>query len=45
MIGNLENAGVELRGDENARAIVKMNEGTAQDWDTEYNALILSVDR
>ena len=43
IIGNLENAGVELRGDENARAIVNMNEATAQDWDTEYNALILSV--
>lgn len=37
-------AGVELRGDERARAIVpQMNEATAEDWATEYLALILAV--
>jgi glutamate-5-semialdehyde dehydrogenase len=37
-------AGVELRGDESARAIVPwMNEASIEDWSTEYNDLILSV--
>ena len=37
-------AGVELRGDEAARAIVpKMKSATEEDWDTEYQELILSV--
>jgi len=37
-------AGVELRGDDAACAIVpKMNHATEEDWDTEYQELILSV--
>lgn len=39
----LQKAGVELRGDERVRAIVPMKEATAEDWDTEYSGLILSV--
>jgi glutamate-5-semialdehyde dehydrogenase len=40
----LSAAGVELRGDERARAIVPlMKPATAEDWDTEYLDLILSV--
>jgi glutamate-5-semialdehyde dehydrogenase len=35
--------GVELRGDERARAIVPMNEATDEDWATEYLAPILSI--
>lgn len=36
--------GVELRGDERARAIVPdMVAATATDWDTEYNDLIMAV--
>ena len=34
---------VELRGDEAARALVKMNAATEEDWHTEYLAPILSV--
>ncbi|MDR2506241.1 MAG: glutamate-5-semialdehyde dehydrogenase [Oscillospiraceae bacterium] len=33
----------ELRGDERARAIARMNPATEEDWDTEYLAPILSV--
>lgn len=36
-------AGVELRGDEGARAFMEMKEATEDDWSTEYNDLILSV--
>jgi glutamate-5-semialdehyde dehydrogenase len=36
-------AGVELRGDEAARQIVKANAATEQDWGREYNDLILAV--
>jgi glutamate-5-semialdehyde dehydrogenase len=37
-------AGVELRGDESARAIVPwMKEANEEDWSTEYNDLVLSV--
>jgi glutamate-5-semialdehyde dehydrogenase len=37
-------AGVELRGDEQARALVpEMVEASAADWDTEYLALTLAV--
>jgi len=40
----LEGAGVELRGDERARAIVPtMKAATEEDWGTEYLALILAV--
>jgi glutamate-5-semialdehyde dehydrogenase len=39
----LQEAGVELRGDQRARALVPMNEATGEDWDAEYNALILSI--
>ena len=40
----LSRAGVELRGDERARAIVPgMKPATAEDWNTEYLDLILSV--
>lgn len=35
--------GVELRGDERARAIVDMQPATEADWDTEYNELIMAV--
>lgn len=35
--------GVELRGDERARAIVDMQPATEADWDTEYNDLIMAV--
>lgn len=35
--------GVELRGDERARAIVDMQPASAADWDTEYNDLIMAV--
>ena len=35
--------GVELRGDERARAIVDMQPATDADWDTEYNDLIMAV--
>jgi glutamate-5-semialdehyde dehydrogenase len=35
--------GCELRGDEEARAIVEMNEATEEDWRTEYLAPILSI--
>ncbi len=43
LTAKLQNAGVELRGDERTRAIVSMQEATSDDWDTEYNALILSI--
>ncbi len=36
-------AGVELRGDNRARAMFEMSEATAEDWDAEYNELILSI--
>lgn len=38
-----QDKGVELRGDEQARAIVPMNTATEQDWRTEYLAPILSI--
>ncbi len=45
MIQDLQNAGVEIRGDDKTRAIVKGNvkKATEQDWSTEYLDLILSV--
>lgn len=40
----LQDHGVELRGDERARAIVpSMHAATAEDWDMEYNDLIMAV--
>jgi glutamate-5-semialdehyde dehydrogenase len=39
----LTEKGCELRGDEEARAIVEMNSVTEDDWRTEYLAPILSV--
>ncbi len=40
----LQAHGVELRGDERARAIVpNMQVATEEDWDTEYNDLIMAV--
>jgi glutamate-5-semialdehyde dehydrogenase len=39
----LREAGVELRGDERARAAAEMREATAEDWDTEFLALELAV--
>jgi glutamate-5-semialdehyde dehydrogenase len=44
MTHELLQAGVELRGDERARALVSdMGEATAADWDTEYLALTLAI--
>jgi glutamate-5-semialdehyde dehydrogenase len=39
----LASEGVELRGDEAARAIVEMGEATEDDWSTEYLDLIMAV--
>lgn len=36
-------SGVELRGDERVRALVSVDAATDYDWDTEYNALTLSI--
>ncbi|MFP4625183.1 MAG: glutamate-5-semialdehyde dehydrogenase [Natronomonas sp.] len=36
-------AGVELRGDEAARAVVEMDEASEADWSTEYGDLVLSI--
>jgi glutamate-5-semialdehyde dehydrogenase len=42
--GALRERGVELRGDERARAIVgEMVPAVAEDWDTEFLALVLAV--
>lgn len=45
MIRDLQNAGVEIRGDEKTRQIVKdhIKKATEEDWSTEYLDLILSV--
>lgn len=40
---SLQAHGVELRGDERARAIVDMQPASEADWDTEYNDLIMAV--
>lgn len=40
---SLQAHGVELRGDERARAIVEMQPASEADWDTEYNDLIMAV--
>jgi glutamate-5-semialdehyde dehydrogenase len=36
-------ASVELRGDEKTRAIINAKPATEEDWDSEYNDLILSI--
>ncbi|MBI4439364.1 glutamate-5-semialdehyde dehydrogenase [Candidatus Woesearchaeota archaeon] len=41
--GILENEGVELRGCERTRKIIKANKATENDWKTEYTDLILSI--
>ena len=45
VLGALRDAGVELRGDERARAAVDfpIGEATDADWDTEYLDLVLAV--
>ena len=43
LVKSLRAHGVELRGDERARAIVDMQPASAADWDTEYNDLIMAV--
>ncbi len=45
VIADLRGAGVELVGDERARAVAgaEVGEATAADWDTEYHGLKLSV--
>ncbi|MEM4246279.1 MAG: glutamate-5-semialdehyde dehydrogenase, partial [Candidatus Bathyarchaeia archaeon] len=44
MARRYKEAGVELRGDENSRAIVpEMKQATEEDWRTEYLDLILSI--
>lgn len=43
LVKAMEEAGVELRGDDRVRKVVPMNPAVDDDWDTEYLALILSV--
>jgi len=44
MVGTRYDAeGVELRGDERARAVIGCNPASDEDWITEYNDLILSI--
>jgi glutamate-5-semialdehyde dehydrogenase len=44
VIGRMQQAGVEIRGCANTRAIVPdVKAATEKDWDTEYNDLILNV--
>ena len=44
LCAHFENEGVEMRGCERTRALVEgVNEATAEDWDTEYLAPILSI--
>ncbi|WP_249419548.1 glutamate-5-semialdehyde dehydrogenase [Apilactobacillus waqarii] len=44
IISDLRERGVEVRGDEATRAIVDdVIPATTEDWDTEYNALIISI--
>jgi glutamate-5-semialdehyde dehydrogenase len=42
-LAQLRDAGVELRGDERARAVVEMAEATESDWAEEFLALVLAV--
>jgi len=43
LVDRYEAAGVELRGDEATREIVDVGAATADDWDTEYGDLELSI--
>ncbi len=43
MVARYEDADVELRGDERVREIVDVDAATAEDWDTEYGDLELSI--
>ncbi|MHC3438042.1 glutamate-5-semialdehyde dehydrogenase [Natrialbaceae archaeon A-gly3] len=43
MVERYEEAGVELRGDEATREVVDVGAATAEDWDTEYGDLELSI--
>jgi glutamate-5-semialdehyde dehydrogenase len=43
LVKAMEEAGVELRGDDRVRKVVPMNSAVDDDWDTEYLALILSI--
>jgi len=43
LVKAMEEAGVELRGDDRVRKVVSMNPAVDDDWDTEYLALILSI--
>ncbi|MEA3285418.1 MAG: glutamate-5-semialdehyde dehydrogenase [Synergistota bacterium] len=43
LVKAMEEAGVELRGDDRVRKVVSMNSAVDDDWDTEYLALILSI--
>ena len=43
LVDRYEAAGVELRGDERTREVVDVDPATADDWDTEYGDLELSI--
>jgi glutamate-5-semialdehyde dehydrogenase len=43
LVERYEDAGVELRGDERTREVVDVGPATADDWDTEYGDLELSI--
>ncbi|ELZ35820.1 gamma-glutamyl phosphate reductase [Halorubrum tebenquichense DSM 14210] len=43
LVERYEAAGVELRGDERTREVVDVDPATADDWDTEYGDLELSI--
>ncbi|TKX60798.1 glutamate-5-semialdehyde dehydrogenase [Halorubrum sp. ASP1] len=43
LVERYEDAGVELRGDERTRGVVDVGPATADDWDTEYGDLELSI--
>ncbi|GAA0534534.1 glutamate-5-semialdehyde dehydrogenase [Halorubrum ejinorense] len=43
IVDRYEAAGVELRGDERTREVVDVDPATADDWDTEYGDLELSI--
>ncbi|QKG93919.1 glutamate-5-semialdehyde dehydrogenase [Halorubrum salinarum] len=43
LVARYEDAGVELRGDERTREVVDVDPVTADDWDTEYGDLELSI--
>src|SRR3989344_2389270 len=42
MLDKFRKANVEIRGDESVRKMVDAKKATEQDWDTEYNDLVLS---